>query len=176
MRASLPRAQQAENAVAPTSYCLVKKSAVHGNGVFARRKIPAGTCILEYEGERISWPEAERRAEEKGGPVNHTFYFSLHDGRVIDGGSGGNEARFINHACEPNCEVFEHEDGRVFIYALRPIARGEELNYYYALIYEGRHTPSIKRAFVCHCGTSGCTGTFLAPKRRCHRHSHPSVL
>jgi SET domain-containing protein len=145
---------------------IVKQSPVHGKGVFAKRTIPAGTCIIEYQGERIAWSEAERRAEERGDPINHTFFFSLHDGRVIDGGDKGNEARFINHACEPNCEAIEHEDGRVFIYAMRPIERGEELNYNYALIYEGRRTPSIKRAFACHCGTPRCTGTYLAPKRR----------
>ena len=144
---------------------LVKQSPVHGTGVFARRKIPAGARIIEYRGERIDWEEAERRAEKSGQPVNHTYFFSLHDGRVIDGGRRGNEARFINHACEPNCEALEHEDGRVYIYALRDILRGEELNYNYALIYEGRHTPAIKRAFACRCGTPGCNGTYLAPKK-----------
>jgi SET domain-containing protein len=165
-QSSSSRSQKAAQTARPLPSWIVKASAVHGNGVFARRKIPAGSCIIEYQGERIDWTEAERRAEEKGGPINHTFYFSLHDGRVIDGGSKGNEARFINHACEPNCEAIEHEDGRVFIYALRPIERGEELAYNYALIYEGRHTPAIKKAFACHCGTPGCQGTYLAPKRR----------
>ncbi len=145
---------------------VVKASPVHGKGLFATRKIPAGSRVIEYRGERIDWDEAQRRAGERGGPVNHTFFFSLHDGRVIDGGRRGNDARFINHACEPNCEAFEHEDGRVYIYALRPIERGEELNYNYALIYEGRHTPAIKRAFACRCGTPGCTGTYLAPNGR----------
>lgn len=165
-RVSLSRSQRADRAISSTPDYIVKASAIHGKGVFARRKIPAGSCIIEYEGERIDWAEAERRAEEKGKPINHTFYFSLHDGRVIDGGSHGNEARFINHACEPNCEAIEHEDGRVYIYALRPIERGEELSYSYALIYEGRHTPSIKKAFACHCSASTCTGIYLAPKRR----------
>jgi SET domain-containing protein len=163
---SLSRSQKETRTVRSLPVWVVKVSAVHGNGVFARRKIPAGSCIIEYKGERIDWTEAERRAEENGRPINHTFYFSLHDGRVIDGGSDGNEARFINHACEPNCEAIEHEDGRVFIYALRPIERGEELTYNYALIYEGRHTPAIKKAFACRCGTPGCKGTYLAPKRR----------
>lgn len=148
---------------------ILQTSGVHGKGLFARRKIPAGHCIIEYRGERIDWAEAERRAQAKGSPVNHTFYFSLHDGRVIDGGSRGNDARFINHACEPNCEAIEHEDGRVFIYSLRDIERGEELSYNYALIYEGRHTPAIKRAFACRCGTPGCTGTYLAPRKRGRR-------
>jgi SET domain-containing protein len=145
---------------------IVKTSAVHGNGVFARRRIPAGECIVEYQGERIAWATAQERADAAGGPISHTFFFSLADGRVIDGASKGNAARFINHSCEPNCEPLEHEDGRVFIYSLMDIERGEELTYYYALIYEGRHTAAVKRAFPCHCGSVNCTGTMLAAKSR----------
>jgi len=143
----------------------VRQSPVHGNGVFARRAIEAGERIIEYRGERISWDEATERAAKRGGPINHTFYFSLADGRVIDGGKRGNDARWINHACEPNCEAYE-DDGRVYIHALRDIEPGEELNYNYALIYDERHTPALKRTFECRCGTPGCSGTMLAPKRK----------
>lgn len=145
---------------------VVRSSGIHGNGVFARRRIVAGERIIEYRGERIDWETALRRAEEKDGPLGHTFLFSLADGRVIDGGRRGNAARFINHSCEPNCEAMEHEDGRVFIYALRDIRRGEELSYNYALIYDGRHTPAVKRAFTCHCGAPSCSGLMLAPRRQ----------
>jgi SET domain-containing protein len=143
----------------------VKRSPVHGNGVFATRKIDAGERIIEYTGERIGWPEALRRAEAAGGPVNHTFYFSLDDGNVIDGGANGNDARWINHACEPNCEAYE-EDGRVFIHSLMDIEPGQELNYNYALVYEPRHTATVKRQFECRCGMPGCLGTMLAPRTR----------
>jgi SET domain-containing protein len=143
----------------------VRKSPVHGNGVFALRPIAAGERIIEYRGERIDWDQATQRAAARGGPVNHTFYFSLADGRVIDGGKRGNDARWINHACEPNCEAYE-DDGRVYIHALRDIDEGEELNYDYALIYDERHTPALKRLFACRCGTPACNGTMLAPKRR----------
>jgi SET domain-containing protein len=153
----------AKNAV-PTLY-EVRKSPVHGNGVFALGDIAAGECIIEYRGERISWDDATDRAEARGGPINHTFYFSLADGRVIDGGKRGNDARWINHACEPNCEAFEDE-GKVYIHAMRDIAAGEELNYNYALIYDERHTPALKRLFACRCGAPSCSGTMLAPKRR----------
>jgi SET domain-containing protein len=145
--------------------CKVERSPVHGNGVFATRKIEAGERIIEYTGERIDWPEALRRTDAGDGPVNHTFYFSLDDGQVIDGGSHGNDARWINHACEPNCEAYE-EDGRVFIHALMDIEAGEELNYNYALVYEPRHTAAVKRLFECRCGTPSCNGTMLAPKKR----------
>jgi SET domain-containing protein len=151
---------------AKSLYYEVRSSTVHGKGVFARRKIPAGEQIIEYRGERISWEDAQERAEIQGRPFNHTFFFTVSDGRVIDGGTRGNDARYINHSCEPNCEPLEHDNGRVYIYSLRDIERGEELSYYYALIYEGRHTAAVKRAFPCHCGAPGCPGTMLAPKVR----------
>jgi hypothetical protein len=144
----------------------VERSSVHGNGVFARRDIAPGERIVEYGGREISWDVAQQRAEAQGGPHNHTFFFSLANGNVIDGGDHGNEARFINHSCEPNCEAIEEEDGRIFIYALHEIRQDDELSYSYPLIYEGRHTPAIKRAFACRCGAPGCTGTMLAPKPR----------
>ena len=143
----------------------VRRSTIHGNGVFATRHIEPGERIDEYTGERITADESALRAQAGGGPVNHTFFFSLADGMVIDGGSEGNESRYINHSCEPNCEAQE-DDGRVFIFALQPIDAGEELNYNYALIYEERHTPAVKRAFECRCGAPSCTGTMLAPKKR----------
>lgn len=148
-----------------TPLYIVKESPVHGRGVFARQPIAAGERIIEYTGEIITSDESARRAEASGGPVNHTFFFSLADGNLIDGGSNGNDARFINHSCDPNCEAYE-EDGRVFIHALRDIAQDEELNYNYALIYEARHTPAIKKAFACYCGAVNCTGVMLAPKKR----------
>lgn len=149
----------------PATAYIVRQSPIHGTGVFARRKIAAGDRIIEYRGERICWEEALERAAAKAGPVSHTFFFTLADGRLIDGGRRGNDARYINHACVPNCEAQE-EDGRVFIHALRDIARGEELHYNYALIYEERHTPAVKRSFPCYCGSPNCLGTMLAPKRR----------
>lgn len=151
-----------------TPLYIVKVSPIHGRGVFARQPIAAGERIIEYTGDIISSDESARRAEASGGPVNHTFFFSLADGNLIDGGSNGNDARFINHACDPNCEAYEDE-GRVFIHALRDIAQDEELNYNYALIYEARHTPAIKKAFACYCGAANCSGVMLAPKKKQRR-------
>lgn len=148
-----------------TTPYILKQSPIHGTGVFARRRIQAGERIIEYKGERLEWDKAQERSTQENRPLNHTFFFSLADGRVIDGGRKGNEARFINHSCEPNCEAYEYENGRVYIYALKDIRRGEELNYSYPLIYEGRHTAAIKRLFACRCGSPNCTGTMLAPKK-----------
>ncbi|MYM37422.1 SET domain-containing protein-lysine N-methyltransferase [Duganella sp. FT94W] len=150
----------------PSPACRVERSSVHGNGVFASRDIDAGERVIEYAGREITWDEAQLRAARQGGPHNHTFFFSLANGNVIDGGDHGNDARFINHSCAPNCEAVEEDGGRIFIYALQPIRRDEELSYSYPLIYDGRHTPAIKRAFACCCGAPNCSGTMLAPKPR----------
>lgn len=146
----------------------VRESGVHGRGVYATAPIAAGHRIIEYLGERISWDEAVRRHPHDPAQPNHTFYFHIEGGQVIDALYGGNEARWINHACEPNCEADE-VDGRVFIQALRDIEPGEELFYDYGLVLDERHTAKVKKEFACWCGAATCRGTMLAPKARTRR-------
>ncbi|MCU0928969.1 MAG: SET domain-containing protein-lysine N-methyltransferase [Burkholderiaceae bacterium] len=131
---------------------------------FALRPIAAGTTIIEYKGEVITWKEALRRHPHDPSNPDHTFYFHIDDKRVIDGTHQGNAARWINHSCEPNCEADEVA-GRVFVKALRDIAPGEELFFDYLLMLDGRHTPKVKKQFACYCGMPRCRGTMLAPKR-----------
>ena len=142
----------------------VRRSTVHGKGVFALQPIAAGTRIIEYVGEVITWREALRRHPHDPDNPQHTFYFHLDDHHVIDGGHGGNAARWINHSCAPNCEA-EDIDGRVYIRALRDLVPGEELFFDYGLVIDGRHTPKLKKEYECRCGTSRCRRTMLAPKR-----------
>ena len=140
-----------------------RRSGVHGKGVFAVQDIAEGETLIEYKGEVISWKEALRRHPHDPAQPNHTFYFHVDDKNVIDGKVGGNAAKWINHACEPNCEADEVE-GRIFIKALRNIASGEELNYDYGLIIDLPYTKELLAEFPCWCGTPGCRGTLLAPK------------
>ena len=142
----------------------VRASALHGNGVFALRRIRKGTRITEYLGERISHAEADRRYESKDADDNHTFLFIVDARTVIDAGVDGNEARFINHACEPNCESVI-ENRRVFIEALRSIEPGEELTYDYQIQREADDPPDVDEIFACRCGFPGCRGSMLWPAR-----------
>jgi SET domain-containing protein len=145
------------------SFIRVKHSKVHGQGVFSSRKIPAGTPIIEYEGKRITDKQADKRFGLDPENPHHTFFFSLESGKLIDGGDKGNDARWINHACDPNCEAKE-EKGRVFIHALNDIRRGEELCYDYGLIIDAKYTKKLKAEYPCWCGAPNCRGTLLAPK------------
>ena len=142
----------------------IRRSGVHGKGVFALQPIAAGERIIEYKGEIIGWPEALRRHPHDPDDPNHTFYFHIDDRHVIDANVNGNAARWINHACDPNCQADE-EDGRVFISALRDLAAGEELFYDYGLVIDERYTPALKKQYACRCGSPACRGTMLAPKR-----------
>jgi uncharacterized protein len=142
----------------------VRRSGVHGKGVFALRPIKKNQTVIEYTGEIINWKEALRRHPHDPKDPNHTFYFHIDDQWVIDAKHGGNAARWINHACEPNCEADE-DGGRVFIKALRNIVPGEELFYDYGLVIDMRYTPKLKREYACRCGAKRCRGTMLSPKK-----------
>lgn len=137
----------------------VRYSPIHGRGVFALRRIPKGTRVIEYRGERISQEEATQRHEEREQDP-FTLLFEVDETTVIDAGVKGNSARYINHSCSPNCDTV-NEDGRIFIEALRDIQPGEELTYDYRLETEGPITPRVKALFRCTCGTRRCRRTML---------------
>ena len=141
----------------------MRRSDVHGNGVFAVDDLAEGETLIEYKGEVINWKEALRRHPHDPAQPNHTFYFHIDDGRVIDGNVNGNAARWINHSCEPNCEADE-VSGRVYIKALRNITAGEELKYDYGLIIDEPYTPKRLAECPCWCGSESCRGTLLTPK------------
>lgn len=143
----------------------VRKSGVHGKGVFSVAPLKKGEVVIEYKGEVISWKEALRRHPHDPKDPDHTFYFHIDEHNVIDAKYGGNAARWINHACTPNCEADE-VDGRIFIKALRAIKPGTELFYDYGLIIDEPYTRKLKKQFECRCGTKDCRGTMLAPKRK----------
>jgi SET domain-containing protein len=138
----------------------VRASRLHGAGAFALQPIPAKTKIVEYVGERLN----DRQVEERYGTERldnpHTFLFWVREDLYVDAAVGGNDARFINHSCDPNCEV-EIEEDRIFIYAIRDIAPGEELTYDYSLDVEEKPTPELCQVFACRCGAASCRGTML---------------
>lgn len=144
----------------------VRHSSIHGRGVFATRTIRKGADIVEYRGRRISMDEADDLPDSDPDNPFHTFLFELNDGRVIDAGVRGNAARWINHSCQPNCQPYEDDEGRVFIEAKRTIYAGEELAYDYKLNVPGRRTARLLADYACRCGAPRCRGTMLDPRRK----------
>ena len=150
----------------------MRRSDIHGNGVFAIADIKAGDEIIEYAGRRLTHARADHKY---GGTADtgHTFLFTLNDDYVIDGNDGGDESRWINHSCDPNCRAWriEAEDGnpkhdRVVIEAKVDIEKGTELTNDYGIVLAEPYTKALKAAWACHCGTKHCSGTLLKPKPR----------
>ena len=154
-----------------TPWYEVRQSRIQGRGVFAARDIPTGTRIIEYTGERLTWAESDRRYDDASMNRHHTFLFILNARIVLDGAVRGNDARFINHSCAPNCES-EVDRGHIWIEALRDIAAGEELSYDYAYERDGDETAADEALYVCHCGSERCRGTILLPATPERSHEH----
>ena len=148
-----------------------RTSPIHGNGVFAAQDLAKGVRVIEYRGRRLTHAQANRSFAGDA-DSGHTFLFTLNEKYIIDGADGGNDARWINHSCAPNCEawIVESKQGdklrdRVVIETRRAIRAGEELTYDYGITLEERQTPRLKQIWACKCGAKKCTGTMLKPKR-----------
>ena len=141
----------------------IGKSGIQGRGVFARRRIRPGQKIIEYTGDIIPNDEADARYDEEKMTRHHTFLFTLDDDRCVDGNVKTNDARLINHSCDPNCEAII-EGEHIWIYALQNIQPGVELAYDYG--YERTGGKEMEKFYVCHCGSPKCRGSIMKPAKK----------
>lgn len=140
----------------------VRKSRIHGTGVFARNDIPAGTRIIEYVGERVTKKESDRRynlswekSQNGNGDKGIVYIFTLNSRYDIDGEVWWNTAKYINHSCDPNCET-DIIKGHIWIIAMRDISNGEEISYNYGYDLEAWED------HPCKCGSERCVGFIVA--------------
>ena len=145
----------------------IRRSPIQGVGAFALKRIKKGTLIAEYTGERIGNAEADRRYDDAKMKRHHTFLFIVSSRTVVDAAVGGNDSRFINHSCDPNCETYIQR-GQIFIEAIKDIPAGTELSYdyLYERTEEEKNKPGIEQYYACHCGSKKCRGTILAPEEK----------
>ncbi len=148
----------------PNPYIELRTSDIQGTGAFAARFIRKGTRIIEYTGQRISWRTADKRYDDENMGRHHTFLFTVDDKVVIDGAVKGNDARFLNHSCDGNCEALDYRK-RIFIEARRNIRPGDELLYDYQYERTDEHTAADEKFYACRCGSPKCRGSILAPKK-----------
>jgi uncharacterized protein len=148
----------------PNPYFEVRSSKIQGKGAFAIRNIRKGTRLIEYLGQRISWRTADKRYDDEKMGRHHTFLFTVDDKTVIDAAVNGNDARFLNHSCDGNCEAIT-ERKRIFIDAKKTIPAGAELLYDYQYERSEDHTEEDEKFYQCRCGSPKCRGTILAPKK-----------
>ncbi|UPX13975.1 uncharacterized protein EKO05_0004468 [Ascochyta rabiei] len=132
-----------------------------GYGVRAMRTFEPHQIIVEYAGEIITQSECERRMKQVY-KKDKCYYLMSFDNKMIIDATRGTIARFVNHSCEPNCEMIKWTVGgepRMALFAgSRGVMTGEELTYDY------NFDPfSQKNIQECRCGTESCRGV-LGPK------------
>ena len=145
----------------------VKKSKVHGSGVFASENISKNVKIIEYIGEKVTKAEGDRRSEQrlnkylKSKKTGSVYIFELNSRYDIDGSPLYNKARYINHSCKPNCEV-KIINGHIWIYSIRNISINDELSYDYG--YEFDKEDYVDH--ICRCNSKNCIGYIISSDDR----------
>lgn len=145
-------------------HLVIRQSKIDTDGCYTTEPIKNGALVVEYDGPRLTIAEADALYDKHP----RTYLFGLADQKHVIDGQG--VAAFINHSCDPNCEV-EEVEGCILITAIRDIAPGEEITYDYNL-YDGEpDDPSL-----CSCGAPTCRGSMYSEdelKRRARRFRRP---
>ena len=141
----------------------VKNSKIHGKGIVASKNIKSGIRIIQYIGEKISKKQGDKRSGDrikkhlKSNITGSVYIFELNKKYDIDGFFSRNKARFINHSCNPNCEV-EIKDDQIWISSIRKINKGEELSYDYGYTFD----KDDYKDHECKCGSKYCIGYIIS--------------
>tara|TARA_X000000950_G_scaffold289097_1_gene409754 strand:+ start:5870 stop:6358 length:489 start_codon:yes stop_codon:yes gene_type:complete len=141
----------------------VKKSKVHGSGVFATRNIKKNTKIIEYIGEKVTKREGDKRSASRikrylnSENTGSVYIFELNKKYDIDGSFEYNKARYLNHSCSPNCEVDIIND-EIWISSIKNIKSGSELTYDYGYTFDVKDY----RDHICRCGSKNCIGFIIS--------------
>ncbi len=139
-----------------------KKSSLHGSGLFASANIKKNEQIIEYIGDKVAKKEGDKRANKqinkakKNKKNGMVYIFELNKKYDIDGCVLRNYARFINHSCEPNCEV-EITDNQIWISSIKKVKKDDELTYNYGYPFDSDFDDH-----VCKCGSKKCVGFILS--------------
>lgn len=125
---------------------VVRKSMIHGRGVFAKEHIPSGTKLGEYSGKYVSNEVVEKHKKET------TYFFYVSKTKSILPFTS-TKLRYTNHSCDPNCEAYQWRD-KIFFRSIKDIKEGEELFIDYNFDYDENDTNN----YACTCGSKKCRG------------------
>jgi SET domain-containing protein len=141
----------------------VKRSKVHGYGIFATKDIKKGVKIIQYIGEKILKAEGDTRSASRikkylnSNRTGSVYIFELNKKYDIDGSVSYNKAKYINHSCDPNCEV-DIINNEIWISSIKKIKKGQELNYDYGYEFDKEDF----RDHICKCGSHLCIGYIIS--------------
>ena len=135
-----------------------KKSGINNLGLFAKTDIKKGEKVIEYKGKKFTHKQVEEN--DRFDNSKAIYLFTLNERYVLDGDTKTNTAKYINHSCDPNCEV-DIINGKIWIIAIKDIKKGDELSYDYGFGYDADF-----RQFPCKCGSKNCCGYIVRDDQR----------
>ena len=135
-----------------------KKSGINNLGLFAISDINKGEKVIEYKGRKFTHKQVEEN--DRFDNSKAIYLFTLNERYVLDGDTKTNTAKYINHSCDPNCEV-DIIKGKIWIIAIKDIKKGDELSYDYGFGYDADF-----RQFPCKCGSKNCCGYIVRDDQR----------
>ena len=135
-----------------------KKSGINNLGLFAKTDIKKGEKVIEYKGRKFTHKQVEE--DDRFDNSKAIYLFTLNEHYVLDGDTKTNIAKYINHSCDPNCEV-DIIKGKIWIIAIKDIKKGDELSYDYGFGYDADF-----RQFPCKCGSKNCCGYIVRDDQR----------
>ncbi|MDA7564745.1 SET domain-containing protein-lysine N-methyltransferase [Pelagibacteraceae bacterium] len=135
-----------------------KKSGINNLGLFAKSDIKKGEKVIEYKGRKFTHKQVEEN--DRFDNSKAIYLFTLNERYVLDGDTKTNTAKYINHSCDPNCEV-DIINGKIWIIAIKDIKKGDELSYDYGFGYDADF-----RQFPCKCGSKNCCGYIVRDDQR----------
>ena len=128
----------------------IKKSNIDNKGLYASQNIKSGKIIIHYKGKLVTKKEVEKNPKFDNDKA--IYLFNINNRYDMDGDFEYNDARLINHSCNPNCEV-DGKGVKLWIVAIKDIKKGEELSYDYGFGYDEDY-----KQFICKCGAKNCVG------------------
>ena len=140
-----------------------KKSPLHGSGLFAKNDIKKGSKVIQYIGDKVTKKEGDKRADrqirkaKKDKNNGMVYVFELNKRYDIDGDVDYNFAKYINHSCNPNCEVDIIKD-EIWISSIKNIKKGDELSYDYGYTFD----KDDYKDHECKCGSKYCIGYIIS--------------
>ena len=130
------------------------------------KNIPKGKKIIQYIGDKVTKKEGDRRSEKRikkylnSKSTGSVYIFELNKKYDIDGSPKYNKARYINHSCNPNCEV-EIENNEIWIKSIKKIKKFDELSYDYGYEFDEEDY----KDHICKCGSNNCIGLYYFFRR-----------
>ena len=146
----------------------IKKSNIDNRGLYASQDIKDRSKIIEYKGKILTKKQVEENS--KFDNEKAIYLFNINKKYDLDGDFKFNTARLINHSCNPNCEVLDHNK-QLWIFAMKDIKKNEELTYDYGFSFDKDY-----KNYVCKCGSKNCVGYIVREGSRWRIKKPRSVL